>query len=377
MNYSLDDYLAVGVPALSASGLVAPDQIAAMRVTARRLPPSADFGFECRLSDDDATLDLGARLVPDDGTRAAYAGRNPSARVAPELLRCVEWRRLQAMCAAWATITDSLHTELADMWLELDHSELAAEVPMPCVFVKPRAEAKGAPRIIARALGILLHDADAELDLPPAALRCFAALPAGARVMQAGVMASRPASPIRLVIEIDAADLRAFLADVDWSGSFAELDRFIDEIEPFGARCVLDVDVRDTVSPRIGFECYGDEREQPEAALARLLERLGALGLCSPRKASAITRWSGVTGPASTVAPWPANLTAAALRLGCRSAFLRRLSHFKIVYSDGIAPTAKAYFGLSHRWLKAAPRDGHESVSGPFASRTKPTLDAD
>jgi len=349
MKYSLDDYLAVGLRSL-ADGLAAPEQLASMRAIARRLPPSADFGFECRLSDDDDAVDLLARLVPDDGTRAAYAGANAASYVAPELLRNGAWRRLQAFCARWAAPDDPLHDEIRDMWIELDRAELDGRAVTPCLFVQPRNET-AAQGPITRALSALLHGRHDEMELPAAARRCFAAAPGRANVAQAGVMISRPRCPIRLFIQTEASSVSAFLSDVGWPGPFSQLDHFLSEIAPFAARFAIDLDVSETISPRIGFECFFQDGASSQQRFAALVERLIALGLCAPGKGAALMRWKGAIDPASTTAPWPSNLQRAAQRLGWRSVFLRRVNHLKIVYSDGALPMAKAYFGLTHRWL--------------------------
>lgn len=360
MKYSLDDYLAVGLPALFASGLAGRDQVAKMRAAARLLPPSADFGFECRLSDDDPTLDLCARVAADDGTRAAYAGANSSVHLAPAWLRHEAWRRLQRLCARWATAGSALHQEIVDLWIELDYAELAADVPTPCLFVKPRSDRSAAP-VVARALGGLLRHDGVDFVLPAAVRRCFDALPPGAAITRVGVMASRSDSPMRLVVQINAGDVADFLAAVRWPGSFTQLDHFLRDIAPLTSSCVLNLDVHQTLSPKLAFECACAEADAPEELLARLFDRLHALGLSARRKAEALMRWPGVTA-SSPAAPWPPNLTAAAHRLARRSAFVRRVSHLKMVYEEAGPPTAKAYFGMSHRWLGVARAAGHKTL---------------
>jgi hypothetical protein len=166
-------------------------------------------------------------------------------------------------------------------------------------------------------------------------------------------MLSRPDAPMRLVLQVGHACARSLLAELGWPGPQASLDHFLSEIRPLISSFSIDLDVREGVSPKIGFECYGDAAPDPRALMATLLDRLCTLGLSSRAKADALLGWPGIVEPATSAAPWPRNLAAAALRRGWRSSFQRRVNHLKIVYAPGQPPCVKAYFGLTHRWLEA------------------------
>ncbi|MCU1278599.1 MAG: hypothetical protein JWM53_2145 [bacterium] len=350
MKYSLDDYLVLALPAL-ADGLSPPSSFDAMRAIARRLPPSGDFGFECRLGAADDAVDLLARIRSDDGSRAAYAGRNAEVAPAPELAEHPPWRRVRALCAAWASPDDPLHSALQDLWLELDRGELEAKAPVPCIFFQPVRAPERLASITERALWHV-HGSAA---LPPAVQRCFEIARDGALVIQIGVMLSRANAPIRLVLQTDDAGARRLLAELRWPGAAEQLEHFFAHVRPLISSFAIDLDLRDTVSPKIGFECYGDAAPDARLLMEQLLARLCHLGLADRAKADALLRWPGVVDGESSPAPWPRNLLAAAQRRGWRSAFLRRVNHVKVAYAPGQPPCAKAYFGLTHRWLDGAP----------------------
>jgi hypothetical protein len=81
------------------------------------------------------------------------------------------------------------------------------------------------------------------------------------------------------------------------------------------------------------------KRDDPEST--RLLDYLVQKKLCLPEKREAILRWvGGFRLSRNAVASFGEETPI----------FLRRVSHVKIVYEPGGAPTAKAYLTVGRAW---------------------------
>jgi hypothetical protein len=181
-------------------------------------------------------------------------------------------------------------------------------------------------------------------------------------------MLSRPDQPLRLIIVgLKAAHVIPALEQVRWRGSYARFAALHEGLADLVSGYALSVDIAaDGVQPRIGLECYlGREGANTPATLATFMDRCVALDLALPEKASTIAHWPGLSLPERVECTWPANLTAAQAEFGLRSSFARQVNHFKLVYADDRPPEVKAYFGLSHLWLRTAQGDNRESHRRP------------
>ncbi|HEX5869377.1 MAG TPA: hypothetical protein VFY65_03115, partial [Longimicrobium sp.] len=205
------------VTAAAPAGLFPAWNQAAMREAAEPVPANAVslFGFEVRLDDAAAGSDVLAAATVADGGRAVLAGIPPH----PVLPWDGDgWRSVRRFCGEWADDSTPLAMGADDLWLEWDAADPAAP-RIPSVFFGPRidtgdsdaAPAERTMAVLRAGFGALMEDGWA----PAAADRaraCLDALPPHARVFQAGLMLSRPGSPVRLCIgNLSADEIDGFL----------------------------------------------------------------------------------------------------------------------------------------------------------------------
>jgi hypothetical protein len=183
-------------------------------------------------------------------------------------------------------------------------------------------------------------------------------------VEHVGLMLSRPDTPLRLVmVGLPPDELFAALGELGWSGDVAALHRYQERLGELVSGYALAIDADAKLRPRVGIEWYLGERRR--ATVGQFLDRCVEMELARPEKAAAIIDWPGVVKREAAGDFWPPNLAAGELQFGLRSAFLRQLNHFKLVYADGMPAEMKAYFGLTHVWVKPSKGAPSESVARP------------
>ncbi|WNG36513.1 hypothetical protein F0U61_24660 [Archangium violaceum] len=356
MKYTMLDYLRVAEPHLPAE-LVSPEAFADIAPIARALPPCTGSGFECRLGEPDARADFLVRVQTHDGTRGAFAGRNPDVRPPAELLENPVWRRVFDFCARWSNPENPLHADVEDFWLEFDVAGRPTTAPTPAIFFGPRQEQPEPLNLVALATGVMRGE-PGPATLRDSVRRCYEALPPGGSVYQVGMMLSRPIDALRLCVRgIPTPRLTGYLREIGWDGPTGELDALLSSLAPHTDRICLALDVGERVFPKLGLECYVDaltlggfkERWKP------LLEHLVGRGLCRPEKRDALLSWMGLSDHRTERERWPPNLVrgAEAQGPGTVSLFMRYLNHVKLVFQPGAPLEAKAYPGLKHLWGRA------------------------
>lgn len=353
--------------------LISAENLAEVGGIARVLPNTVTsfFGFECRLGETTPRADFLLSVLPEPGG-AILAGTSSLGGLPDGIDRHPIWSRLRAFCGRWTTPGSSLHDRVENIWLEFDVEGAPPPVPAPSVFFGPRG-----------GIGPPLHDAIVPSDealyswltreglasllgrmVPPHVERgifdCLDALPAGARVFQVGAMLARPSDAVRLCIaNMSPHQIEAYLHGIRWSGSADHLRSLLAFLGAFADFFVLDIDVEETVRPKIGLECYSAGFRQPaqEPRWEGLLDALVERGLCVPAKREALLTWPGFERAETSPDLWPGNLLLASRLLGPRvsSALSRTLHHVKISHEPGRPLEAKAYLGIGVHWLGVQP----------------------
>jgi hypothetical protein len=184
-----------------------------------------------------------------------------------------------------------------------------------------------------------------------------AALPAEAYVFQMGAMLSRHTAGVRLCIRnMSPPHLVNYLTGLGWSGQPQALCRTLNALATLVDRIDLDVDIDQTVSPKIGLECYIQPHPQDRLRWQSLLAYLHEVGLCVPAKRDTLLDYPGYVDALSHPDVWPQHLKIAAAFVGQRavSLFTRGLHHIKVVFQEDRAQEAKAYLSVRHAWYPVA-----------------------
>lgn len=357
--------------------LVPPAALAPIMALARRVP-DLDGGFEVRLHDPDAPVDLSlAAMPPRFDAYAALAGRATRFAVDPSLAATPGW---QAASAAAAALLDRRLRDPAAMpllWLEFDAAALRDTHPQPCLLIQgaPRSTggaAEGLVEAAARAYASLLRAAP-----PPAVAelveRLDRLMPPGVTLPTIGVMAGRPGLPLRLRLHGWPVDLLVAAlheaAGRDTADQLREAAALHQRFEPVDG---ITIDIPAQGRPRIGvpMRCpVGAGLTHPmRDRFDLILDWLVGAGLCRPEAAAGLRRWPGWSWDPRPAPPWPPAPPGAEFA----GVLMRIFVQFKLAFDEAGILRAKAYFGLLRR---AAPRAA-ASLAVPASPLASPLADA-
>jgi hypothetical protein len=366
MMDSFEGYLGP-VAAGVAPELISPSAFSDIRSVAGVLPGTLaynTFGFECRLGEELPRADFLVLANAYCG-RDSLAGLHPTSPLPPRLSADPIWRRVAAFASRWADASSLLYNTADNVWLEFDVEGPAPDVPVPSLFFGPRTDGRdGGAALRPDVEGYRATIVEALRPLsggePPAGMLetmsgCLRALAPDDLVFQVGLMMSRGAEAVRLCIRPGSVErITEYLAEVGWTGSGEDLRAILEPVERLVDYVCLDIDVGDTVHPKIGLECYirgpGQARIRArwEAFSGFLLES----GLCTPDKREALLAYPGYIDENAEGVSWPVPLRRASLLLGGRSLsmFVRSIHHVKIVCQQDRPTEAKAYLAANHHW---------------------------
>jgi|GEM_PF-433882 len=374
----LDDYLRPLGPQLDPE-LISPESFRRILKIARRLPgvlASNLFGFECCLGADTPAADFLVCATAAHGRRELLDLLGSSAEAARELLAHPVWRAVAAFVAQWSDPASLLHTGADRVWLEFDvdggGDPVNDSLPIPSVFFGPEWGPASIPdgplAVTERALSVLT-----ERPLPVAVREriatCFRALPPGARIHQVGAMLSRPSDVFRLCVEgLLPEQVVPYLGRIGWEGNAGDLDRRARQLSSVAMFASLDVDVGETILPKVGLECAGRQIAPDVRGMdwPLLMEHLVAAGLCTPARHAMIRAYEGYLSEATAGDLWPAGLRRAAGLVGPRAInlFVRGIHHVKLTYRPDQPVEAKAYLGAKYRWYAGrAPEEAEERLA--------------
>jgi hypothetical protein len=328
--------------------------LARLEPVAALLPPAANLALECHLHQDAIYVDFIPQFIRPGGSVAVLARGDPDGS---------GWPAVRDFCASWLRPDSPLARDVHAIWLEFDLGAEPAGPSQPSIFVGFAGAAKRA------GYGPLVETAVAALQpglLSPAfslkLAACFAALPAGADLFSIGFMLARGYDRARVCIgHLPPGELLPYLHQVGWPGPWAAAADLVANLAPLVDEYGLALDLGDSLSPKLGVECYLFEPSpRRESRWALLFDYLIGTGCCAPAKADALLRWPGRHFHGMTpaeIAELRTNAPSLAPRL--QNLLTRRISHVKLVLEPGQAPQAKAYLELSHAWLPFGSMESH------------------
>jgi hypothetical protein len=325
--------------------LVPPEALERMRPVADLLPPVANVAIECRLQAGADNVDFIPQFVPSGGSGHKLAGYRLDDPI---------WSTIGRFCQQWLQPGTPLQEKIHAIWLEFDIEAAGREASQPSIFVGFAGVGDPAyyQELAESSVGLL------QADLLSPAFRqnlaaCFSNLPAPANLFSIGLMLARRYDRARVCIgRLPPAHLFSYLQSIGWPGSLHELEQFATHLSPLVDEYGLALDVGETITGKLGLECYLYENNpQKEPRWVQLLDYFVSRGQCDPAKKDALLRWPGRHLHGLTPAE------AAELRMGgdslpsrVQNLLTRRISHIKLVLEPGRPAETKGYLELSHAW---------------------------
>ncbi|MCU0537093.1 MAG: hypothetical protein MUD14_24680 [Hydrococcus sp. Prado102] len=343
MNYQINEDLENFITH-SQYSLISHKSFSCINKIAKFLPSFSTAILECRLDDNEHRVDLAINLI----------GKSP-VNFNNKLLKFPEWKFFQKIYIDWLKQNSLLYKNVQQIWLEFDLEEQALFIPVPCIFFgifvelnKETFNNQNLIKISSRLLNSQLSSSfESNLKY------CINCLPTKAKINHFGVMLSRSEQTLRIVSKIQSNLILDYLKKIGWSGSEKNIESLLLKLSEFTATIVLSYDVGETIMPRIGLECYLPKPPKYKSRLKLLLNYLVELNLCSESKRDALLNWSGYlkkTSKSSSFFKDSDTLEWKNIFFKQKepTAFIRTISHIKVVYNFDNSLEAKAYLQLCH-----------------------------
>jgi len=335
---STADYLDAVEPYLRV-GFVDQARFHLMSAIAATLPSPSAIGFEAHLgSSVPLQADFAVCFVSDGNpSYDILCGSHSSLDLSRDLTSHPVWKRIRSFLAGCRDPASPFYGISHNLWLEFDLESSAFQVPVPVPNVLFGLDVVPNPLpSVEAALEVLIGQ---PLPRPAASnlARCVHSAAPCAHIFQIGVMPRRGSDAVRVCVHgLSANGILDYLAAVRWPGDRRQVEAVLTAISPLVQTISLDLDVADTISSRLGLECYVLDHRVPEAPpeWQRFLAHLSTMKLCTPSQRDMLLRWPGYHSQ----------------RFVLPSVFVRGLSHVKLVCETGRPIKAKAYFGFVHSW---------------------------
>lgn len=349
---TLADYIRYVEPSLDGS-LVETGYSRRIESIARHFPARlcGIFGFETHLTDLSGRADFAFKITNDEVVReilhSVLTGLGPGTNDE-------SWRSLQAFCAAWRSGESRFNRDLAGIWLEFDIDPGSVLLPAPSLFVivKPLAAIADYAGLFGEIVRHFRGPAFLE-SIEKNLGRCLDRLPENASIPLFGLMLSRLSPAVRLsVYKLGAEQIFRYLNDLRWPGDQHTLGRVLNFADTRTTGFVLDLDAGESLFPTTGLEFYFRESRLPARPYRweRFLDTLVTEKLCHPGKREALLWYPG---PVAGEQNKPANLVMAESLLGHhRSVWVKKISHFKVVFEADRILSAKAYLEARMYWVE-------------------------
>lgn len=331
-----------------------------MAAVAQQLPSAITpfWGFECPLGTEAAEADLLICTTATDGGRQLLSGQG-GVRWLDALRQYPIWQQIRRFSQEWNTETSVLYDQIHNIWLEFDVRTVSNPIASPSCFFAPQPiyatpqNAHPHSWITQNALPLLL-DREVSAPIQHQVWRCIHALPSEAYMFQIGVMLSRQMDAVRLCIRnISPPQIVDYLSQLSWPGSLSDLHDRLILLSELVERIDLDIDVGETLLPKLGLECYLEQQPSVEPRWPLFLSYLVHTHLCHPQKQDALLNYPGHLRRSHHLERWPEELSQLSHLLGSRyeTIFLKGLHHIKLTYHPQLPLSAKAYLAVGKTWV--------------------------
>ncbi|WP_319423533.1 hypothetical protein [Pleurocapsa sp. FMAR1] len=339
MNYPIKSCIKSFVPD-SQYSLVSHKSFSFIDSITNILPAFTTAILECRLQDNQPRVDLEVNL-----SSKSYIN------LSEELLKYPEWQFCNNIYHDWVKNNDLLAEKVKHIWLEFDIEENSSLIPLPCIFLGLNRN-KFNHKILIE-ISFRLLNRQLSFAFKSNLKHCVNCLPSKTCVFYLGAMLSRSEQTIRFVSLIPSDQISDYLKRIGWSGSQEKIKSLLSKLSEFTDYMCLSYDVGEIVMSRIGLECYLPEQPKYESRWKLFLDYLVKLNLCSEFKRNTLLEWSGYSKKVSKSASLFQDnnkLKWENIFLEQREpvAFIRKISHVKIVCNSDGTLEAKAYLHLCH-----------------------------
>ena len=315
------------------------------------------FGFESHLTSTKAQADYLFAVSSLREERDALANLIRKKTLPEKFMKIPEWQNVCRFVLEWTNPDSLLFQNVLGMWFEFDMVENSSETPIPCIFlhtiplrITAEEDTKKISWLTKNALPLV-----AGKELPEKIeqnlFQTIQQLPKDALVMDAGMMLSRQASGVRLIIaKIQPNQIIPYLTKLGWSEENEQLPVLLEELTQNVTRVVLHITVTENgIDQKIGLECsFAPDKYHLETRWQSFFNYLIKKGLCLPEKKDALLEFIGVDQE-DTKKKFDTAMYRPIVKFennDCSSALVRYISHIKLVYEPGHGLSAKAYPGV-------------------------------
>lgn len=324
------------------------------------LPTISNAGFECHLSSNNPRTDF---LVSFSAFNCSRDNLLKDKKILLQALQTSHvWNKVYNFHNDWTDSKFQLNNNVDHIWLEFDIDSQEFKIPEPSLFFAPKKivkdnQTKLNHNIVESALELLI-DGNLPYRTKQQLNKSLNLLPIRAKVFEVGIMLprERESQAIRLCVEnIQKTKILDYLTNIGWTDSTNSLPSVLPEIFDLADDVKLNFAIEQTVYPKVGFECYFNNRTSRSPKLRAFLNYLVKKKICTSERADALLMWSGYSEENSYPKLWPEHFSKASkfVSPNFRSTIVRLLHHIKIVYHPNQPLQAKAYLWFGHRWLAA------------------------
>lgn len=347
MKNTMAHYFKVVAPYLDAS-LVSENASSSICQLTQSLPYFPISGIECRLGKQKDRVDFQGNIDTYTQDFASYF------QTIPDL------NYLHSFCQEWSQPDSFLQKIVHDLWLEFDVYNQAQESFNPCIFIAINNDLQPTIDSLEACISLLSNSLDENLPIQTIKnfKSCYSLLPEEAEITHLGLMSSRAVKTIRVNLKgIPIQGLGKYLQRIGWPGQCHHFESIVHDIAGYIDHHTITLDIGETISPRIGMECFFNQQPSLEPRWFAFLDSLVERGICTPQKRDALLAWPGMTQKSEQPEAWPEDLYWNDLLLGsdAYSLFWRSISLIKIVYQAHRPLSAKGYLAFGHRWFPIDP----------------------
>lgn len=351
MSRAFADSLQIVIPHLSPK-IATPIALSRIQTVAKLLAPIEIAGFEIRLDQENAQIDLQQKISSQNNEQKILAEYIAVASSHQEFKETA-WSRIQQFCEVWSDRNSFLHNAITEIWLEFDLNESTHQLLIPSIFIGLNRDLKDSEQAfnITKYTIELLWGQPISDSLYSNLYRCFTICTAPTYISHVGVMLSRQIEALRINVSCLSPDkITSYLQTIGYPESTKEIEILVMQLCSCVDNVRLCLDVGTAIYPKVGLECSFRQQHGLEPSWFTLLDDLVARGLCTPEKRDGLLSWPGNINLISSLHSWSTHITTESFSQPL-SIVERRLSHIKITYQPQHPLEAKAYLGFIHKKL--------------------------